>query len=322
MKYVTVVTASALALAIAAGPGARAQGPWPEKPVRIIVPLPPGGLSDIVLRPSLERMQAALKQPVYIDNKPGAAGNVGAGEAARAAPDGHTWLWTTDTLLTVNPHVYPKLGFQPDELVPVMRASTFSQTLVCHPGLGLKSVADLVGLARSKPLSYASGGAGSPGHLSTELFKSVAGIELTHVPYKGPAPAIQDVMGGQVHCGFLAGPTVLPHVRAGKLTALAVSGATRSPLLPDVPTVSESGYPGFDATFSLVLFAPKGVPVPVVEAMSKALRAALTPADVVERLRQSDQAVVASSAADAAARLALDSKTWGAVVSRLGLRPD
>ena len=322
MKYVTVVTASALALAIAAGPGARAQGPWPEKPVRIIVPLPPGGLSDIVLRPSLERMQAALKQPVYIDNKPGAAGNVGAGEAARAAPDGHTWLWTTDTLLTVNPHVYPKLGFQPDELVPVMRASTFSQTLVCHPGLGLKSVADLVGLARSKPLSYASGGAGSPGHLSTELFKSVAGIELNHVPYKGPAPAIQDVMGGQVHCGFLAGPTVLPHVRAGKLTALAVSGATRSPLLPDVPTVSESGYPGFDATFSLVLFAPKGVPVPVVEAMSKALRAALTPADVVERLRQSDQAVVASSAADAAARLALDSKTWGAVVSRLGLRPD
>ena len=322
MKYVTVVTASALALAIAAAPGARAQGPWPEKPVRIIVPLPPGGLSDIVLRPSLERMQAALKQPVYIDNKPGAAGNVGAGEAARAAPDGHTWLWTTDTLLTVNPHVYPKLGFQPDELVPVMRASTFSQTLVCHPGLGLKSVADLVGLARSKPLSYASGGAGSPGHLSTELFKSVAGIELNHVPYKGPAPAIQDVMGGQVHCGFLAGPTVLPHVRAGKLTALAVSGATRSPLLPDVPTVSESGYPGFDATFSLVLFAPKGVPVPVVEAMSKALRAALTPADVVERLRQSDQAVVASSAADAAARLALDSKTWGAVVSRLGLRPD
>lgn len=322
MKYVTVVTASALALAIAAAPGARAQGPWPEKPVRIIVPLPPGGLSDIVLRPSLERMQAALKQPVYIDNKPGAAGNVGAGEAARAAPDGHTWLWTTDTLLTVNPHVYPKLGFQPDELVPVMRASTFSQTLVCHPGLGLKSVADLVGLARSNPLSYASGGAGSPGHLSTELFKSVAGIELTHVPYKGPAPAIQDVMGGQVHCGFLAGPTVLPHVRAGKLTALAVSGATRSPLLPDVPTVSESGYPGFDATFSLVLFAPKGVPVPVVEAMSKALRAALTPADVVERLRQSDQAVVASSAADAAARLALDSKTWGAVVSRLGLRPD
>ena len=121
---------------------------------------------------------------------------------------------------------------------------------------------------------------------------------------------------------LLAGPTVLPHVRAGKLTALAVSGATRSPLLPDVPTVSESGYPGFDATFSLVLFAPKGVPVPVVEAMSKALRAALTPADVVERLRQSDQAVVASSAADAAARLALDSKTWGAVVSRLGLRPD
>lgn len=322
MKCMTVVTASAIALVLATATGARAQGAWPEKPVRIIVPLPPGGLSDIVLRPALERMQAALKQPLFIDNKPGAAGNVGAGEAARATPDGHTWLWTTDTLLTVNPHVYPRLGFQPDDLVPVMRASTFSQTLVCHPGLGLKSVADLVGLARSKPLSYASGGAGSPGHLSSELFKSVAGIDLIHVPYKGPAPAVQDVMGGQVHCGFLAGPTVLPHVRAGKLTALAVSGATRSPLLPDVPTVSESGYPGFDATFSLVLFAPKGVPGPVIETMSKALRAALTQADGVERLRQSDQAVVASSPTEAAARLALDSKTWGAVVKRLGLQPD
>ncbi len=322
MKCMTVVTASAIALVLATATGARAQGAWPEKPVRIIVPLPPGGLSDIVLRPALERMQAALKQPLFIDNKPGAAGNVGAGEAARATPDGHTWLWTTDTLLTVNPHVYPRLGFQPDDLVPVMRASAFSQTLVCHPGLGLKSVADLVGLARSKPLSYASGGAGSPGHLSSELFKSVAGIDLIHVPYKGPAPAVQDVMGGQVHCGFLAGPTVLPHVRAGKLTALAVSGATRSPLLPDVPTVSESGYPGFDATFSLVLFAPKGVPGPVIETMSKALRAALTQADGVERLRQSDQAVVASSPTEAAARLALDSKTWGAVVKRLGLQPD
>ena len=320
MKSIRLLIATAIALTTAQG--LHAQGAWPDKPVRIIVPLPPGGPSDIVLRAAIEKMQPVLKQPLLIDNKPGAAGNVGAAEAARAAPDGQTWLWTTDTLLTVNPHVYPKLGFKPEDLVPVMRASAFSQTLVCNPGLGLKSVADLVRLAKAKPMSYASGGAGSPGHLTTELFKSVAAIDMTHVPYKGPAPAVQDVMGGQVDCGFLAGPTVLAQVRAGKLVALAVSGAKRSPLLPEVPTVAEAGYPGFDATFSLVLFAPKGMPKAIVDAMSKALDEALKHPDVVERLRQSDQAVVAESPEASAARLTADARTWGVVAKRIGLQAD
>jgi len=320
MKSIRLLIATAIALTTAQG--LHAQGAWPDKPVRIIVPLPPGGPSDIVLRAAIEKMQPVLKQPLLIDNKPGAAGNVGAAEAARAAPDGQTWLWTTDTLLTVNPHVYPKLGFKPEDLVPVMRASAFSQTLVCNPGLGLKSVADLVRLAKAKPMSYASGGAGSPGHLTTELFKSVAAIDMTHVPYKGPAPAVQDVMGGQVDCGFLAGPTVLAQVRAGKLVALAVSGAKRSPLLPEVPTVAEAGYSGFDATFSLVLFAPKGLPKAIVDAMFKALDEALKHPDVVERLRQSDQAVVAESPEASAVRLAADSKTWGVVAKRIGLQAD
>jgi tripartite-type tricarboxylate transporter receptor subunit TctC len=312
-----------LAAAVAlATPFALAQPTWPEKPIRIIVPLPPGGPSDIVLRGAAEKMQAVLKQPIIIDNKPGAAGNLGAAEAARAAPDGYTWLWTTDTLLTVNPHVYPKLTFKPEDLQPVMRASAFSQTLVCNPALGFKSVADLVKAARQRRLTYASGGAGSPGHLSTELFKTVAGIEMTHIPYKGPAPAMQDVIGGQVDCGFLAGPTVLPMVRAGKLVALAVSGAKRSPLLPDVPTVAEAGYPGFDATFSLVLFAPRGMPRSVIDAMHKALTAALNQPDVVERLRLTDQEVIADSPEASAARLAADSRTWGAVARKIGLQLD
>ncbi len=315
-------TALALTLGLASTLGVHAQGSWPDKPVRIIVPLPPGGPSDIVLRAAIDKMQPVLKQPLLIDNKPGAAGNIGTAEAARAAPDGYTWLWTTDTQLTVNPHVYPKLVFKPEDLVPVMRASAFSQTLVCHPGLGLKTVADLVRLAKARPLSYASGGAGSPGHLTTELFKGVAGIDMTHVPYKGPAPAMQDVMGGQVDCGFLAGPTVLPQVTAGKLVALAVSGARRSLLLPEVPTVAEAGFPGFDATFSLVLHAPKGTPRPIVESMTKALGDALRQADVAERLRLSDQAVVADSPEATATRLAADFKTWGAVVRRIGLQAD
>ena len=312
----------ATALAAAAPAFVLAQATWPDKPVRMIVPLPPGGPSDIVLRSAIEKMQPVLKQPLIVDNKPGAAGNLGASEAARAAPDGYTWLWTTDTLMTVNPHVYKSLGFKPEDLTPVMRASAFSQTLVCHPGVGVKTVAELVKRAKDKPMSYASGGAGSPGHLATELFSATAGISMTHVPYKGPAPAIQDVMGGQVECGFLAGPTVLPHVRAGKLVALAVSGARRSALLPEVPTVAEAGYPGFDASFSLVLFAPRGTPPAIVSAMHAALEAALKSPDVVDKLRLSDQEVIAATPSQTAARLAADSKTWGEVAKRIGLQQD
>jgi tripartite-type tricarboxylate transporter receptor subunit TctC len=320
MKPIRLLLVAALVLT--ASQSLHAQGTWPDRPVRIIVPLPPGGPSDIVLRAAIDKMQPVLKQPLIIDNKPGAAGNLGAAEAARAAPDGQTWLWTTDTLLTVNPHVYPKLNFRPEDLLPVMRASAFSQTLVCNPALGLKGVADLVRLAKTKPMSYASGGAGSPGHLTTELFKSVAGIDMIHVPYKGPAPAVQDVMGGQVDCGFLAGPTVLAQVRAGKLVALAVSGAKRSALLPEVPTVAEAGYAGFDATFSLVLFAPRGVPKPIVDAMFKALDDALKQPDVVERLRLSDQSVVADAPEASATRLAADARTWGIVAKRIGLQAE
>lgn len=318
MRLFPLMLAAALAVPLAAS----AQGVWPERTVRIIVPLPPGGPSDIVLRSALEKMQPVLRQPLVIENKPGAAGNLGAGEAARAAPDGYTWLWTTDTLMTVNPSVYRQLPFRPDDLVPVMRASAFSQTLVCHPALGVKTLAEFVKKAKDKPLSYASGGAGSPGHLTTELFAATAGITLQHVPYKGPAPAMQDVIGGQVDCGFLAGPTVLQHVRAGRLVAVAVSGAKRSALLPEVPTVAEGGYAGFDATFSLVLFVPRGVPPAIVDTMRQALGAALHAPDVVEKLRASDQEVVAASPADSAARLAADAKTWGAVAKRIGLQAD
>lgn len=301
---------------------ASAQTDWPHRPIRVIVPLAPGGPSDIVLRSAAEKMHSILKQPVIIDNKPGSGGNIGASEAARAKPDGYTWLWTTDTLVTVNPHVYSKLNFKLEDLQPVMRASELSQTLVCNPNSGVRSVADLVHKAKQRSFTYATGGAGSPGHLTTELFKSVARIDMVHVPYKGPAPAAQDLMSGQVDCGFLAGPSVLPHVRAGRMVALAVSGTKRSPLLPEVPTMAESGFPGFESTFSLVLFAPRGVPRPVIDAMRAAMETALRQPDVIERLRQTDQDVVASSAEAAVARLAEDSKKWGAVARKINLHID
>jgi tripartite-type tricarboxylate transporter receptor subunit TctC len=314
-----------LSIAIAAtcmAGAAAAQGSWPDKPVRVLLPFPPGGPSDMVMRLAAEKMQAVLKQPVVIDNKPGAGGNLGAAEVARAPKDGYTWLFSTDTLLTVNPHVYKQLGFKPDDLQPVTVATQFSQTLVCHPSLGVKTVADLVAKAKAAKLSYASGGAGVPGHLSMELLQAMAGFEMQHVPYKGPAPATQDVLGGQVPCGLLAGPTVLPHVRAGKLVALAVSGSSRSPTLPEVPTMAEAGVAGYEANFTLVMFAPRGVPDAVVVRFRQAFVDALKTPDVTDKLKAGDQTVVGNTPAQAAAILAADSAKWGAVARRINLGLD
>ncbi|MBX3607316.1 MAG: tripartite tricarboxylate transporter substrate binding protein [Piscinibacter sp.] len=295
---------------------------WPDKPIRVVVPYPPGGPSDIVLRSAAEKMQPVLKQPIVLENKPGAGGTLGASEAARSAPDGYTWFWSTDNTVTINPHVYKKLPYRVDDLVPVTIASSFSQVLVCHPSLGVKTLGEFVAKARASKLSYASGGAGVPGHLAMELLLATAGLDMLHIPYKGPAAATQDVIGNQVPCGFLAGPTVLPHIRSGRLVGLAVSGATRSAMLPEVPTVAEAGYPGYDATFMLVLFAPHGTPEPIVAAMHKAMVDALRLPDVVDKLRLTDQGVVASTPAEAAAALAATSRKWGEVARRIGLSLD
>ena len=311
-------------LALLAGAlfGAPAQAAWPERPIHIIVPYPPGGPSDIVLRTAIEKMQPVLRQPIVLENKPGAGGNLGAAEAARAAPDGYTWFFATDNVVTINPHVYARLPFKVDDLVPVSVASGFSQTLVCHPSLGVATLADFVKAAKAGKLSYASGGAGVPGHLAMELLLASAGIEMQHIPYKGPAPAAQDVIGGQVPCGFLAGPTAAPHVKSGRMVALAVSGTKRSPVLPEVPTVAEAGYPSYDASFLLVLFAPRGTPPDVVTAMHKAFTDALRQSDVAARLQATDQVVVAGTPAEAAAQLAATSRKWGEVAKRIGLGLD
>ena len=312
----------ALTSALTFTSGAQAQPAWPDKPIKVVLPYPRGGPSDIVMRLAAEKMQAALKQPIVIENKPGAGGNLGTAEVARATPDGHTWLWITDTVMTVNPHVYKNLGFKPDALMPVTVGTAFNQTLVCNPAVGVKTLAELVAKAKASKLAYASGGAGVPGHLAMELLQSMAGFDMTHVPYKGPAPAMQDVIAGQVACGFLAGPTVLPQVRAGKLVALAVSGSRRSPALPEVPTVAEAGYPAYVADFTLVLMAPRGTPEPIVARMRQVMVDALKAPDVSEKLRAGDQIVVANTPAEAAAMLAAEGRKWGEVVRRIQLGLD
>ena len=328
MNLFALLRAVALALigAASALSPARAQSPasasWPERPIRVVLPFPPGGPSDMVLRLAAEKMQSVLKQPIVIDNKPGAGGNVGSAEVARAAPDGYTWLFGPDSLVTVNPHVYKKMPFKVDDLVPVTIASQFNQTLVCNPTLGVKTVLELIAKAKSAPLSYASGGPGVPGHLSMELLQSMAGFQMNHIPYKGPAPATQDVLANQVPCGLLAGPTVLPHVRAGRLVALGVSGSRRSPTLPDVPTLAEAGVPGYKADFTLVMFAPRGVPDAIMARFRQSFVDALNAPDVIEKLKAGDQTVVGSTPGEATAVLAADSKKWGEVARRIQLGLD
>lgn len=308
-------------LAMCASSAALAQS-WPQRPIKVVIPFPPGGPSDLVMRTAAEKILANLKQPIVIENQPGAGGNIGAANVARAAPDGYTFLFATDTLLTVNPHVYKSMPFKLDDLKPISVLSSFSQTLVCNPSLGVKTVSELIAKSKTTSLSYASGGAGVPGHLSTELLLNMTGMQMTHIPYKGPAPAMQDVLANQVPCGLLAGPTVLPHVRSGKLTALAVSGQARSPSLSEVPTIEEAGVKGYEADFSLILIAPKQVPDDIVAKFRQAVVDALRNPEATERLKASDQVVIGSTPEQAVAKVAKDFAKWGAVSRKIGLSLD
>ncbi len=309
-------------LAAAAAPPVLAA--YPDKPVKLLVGSPPGAPSDIATRLLAERLGERWKQVITVENKPGAGNSLAAQQAAQAPADGLTLLVTPDTVMTVNPHVYKKLKFDANnELVPVSLLASWAQVLVCNADLKIDSVAQLVDRAKSKKVNYASGGAGTPGHLAAEMFIAAAGIDMDHVPYKGPAPALQDVLGGQVDCGFLAGPTLLPHVQSGRLKALAVSSAQPSPALPGVPPLAKAlNKPGVDATFNLYLMAPKGTPAPVLAELEAAVAQIMKRPDVQQKLRAADLVARGSSAAEAAATLKADVPRWAEVVKRLNLSLD
>ena len=296
---------------------------WPAKPVRMLITFPPGGPSEIVTRLVSERLQAELKQPFVVENRPGAGGNIGAHAVASAPPDGHLFGITTDTLFTVNPLVYGKMPFDPwSDIVPVTLLGSFSQMMVCNPAVQASTLSELLQLSKRERLTYASGGPGVPGHLAAELLLSTTGTSMLHVPYKGPAAATADVMGGQVNCGFLATPTVLPHVKAGKLRALAVSTAKRSPLAAEVPAAAEAGVPGFDAPFYLVLFAPKATPAPILALMNREVVKALESAPIQERAAALDVVTLGGSPEEATRVLKAAASKWAPVVQRIGLKLD
>jgi tripartite-type tricarboxylate transporter receptor subunit TctC len=320
----TIRACSLAALALAcASTAAIAQSPaWPTKPVKILVGSPPGGPSDITARLFAESLTRRTGKPVVVENRPGAGNNLAAGVAAKAEPDGHTLVLSPDTVLTVNPLVYGNQTFDARaDLVSVSVLTSFSQMLVCHPGTGAKTAAELVAKAKAGRLTYASGGPGVPGHLAAEMFLQSSGAKMEHVPYRGPAPATLAVLSGEVNCGFLATPTVIQHVKAGKLDALAVSAGTPSPLAPDVPTLAKAlNQPNLDVSFRLVLQVAKGTPPATLAEIERAAVDIMKEADVRTKLLASDLVAQGTSSAQAQQLMQAEIVRWEPLVKRLDIK--
>ena len=281
-------TATAIAIALTALPpsAAEAQTAYPEKPVRFIVPYPPGGGTDVIARIVQERFAQALAQPVIIENRGGAAGSLGTDVVAKAAPDGYTVLFTLSSH-TINPAIYPKLPFDTvKDFAPVGTVASLPQILVANLQFPANNVAELTALAKAKPgtLSFASVGNGSPGHLAGELYKLRTGTQLVHVPYRGGGPAVTDVMGGQVPLLWVSIPAAAQFVKGGKLKALAVSTIKRSAAFPDVPTMQEAGVADFEVDSWYAMFVPAKTPKAVIEKLNRALNAVVALPEIKERL--------------------------------------
>jgi tripartite-type tricarboxylate transporter receptor subunit TctC len=310
-------------LAFMLASAACAQG-YPEKTVVMVTPFPAGGSVDLVARAVAQQMSESWKQPVIVSNRPGASGNIGAEQVARAAPDGYTLLMGT-TALASAPAVYPKLGYDlTRDLAPVGLVVTMTNVLVVHPSLPARSVKELLALAKARPgtLTSASAGVGSSNHLALVLFNMLAGVEVSHIPYKGAAPAVAEVMGGHVAMTFAPIAAVLPQIRSAKLRALAVTAARRSPELPDLPTIGQAGVPGYEAAGWNALFAPRATPREIIMKVNATLAQSMK-APKVQEIFASSGAEAAADSPEALARF-LQSETakWTKVVRAAGIKPE
>jgi len=290
--------------------------PWPSKPVRLVVAFPPGGIVDNVARQLQPRLQAALGLTVIIDNRGGAGGTVGSMEVARATPDGHTLLMVFDSYATY-PLVYPKLGFDvAKDLQPVTQIASNPLVLVVNPKVPANDFKSFVSLLKTQPgrYNYASVGPGSSNHLTAELFNAVSGTFITHIPYRGGGPAQQDLLGGQVEMMFLSAVLAQPHVKAGKLRALAQTGARRVSAYPDTPTVAESGYPAFEVNSWVGLLAPAGTPRTVVDRLQAEVQKIVTEPAFAARLQEQGLTGIASTPEQFAAALKVEQDKWTRLV--------
>lgn len=306
----------ALAAALTGAGPASAQA-WPSKPVRIVVPFPPGGIVDTVARQLQPGLQAVLGQPVIVDNKGGAGGTIGVGDVVRSPADGHTLVMVFDSFATY-PLTYPKLGYDiTKDLQPVTQVASNPLILVVHPQLPVQDLRGFIELAKSRPgkINYASVGPGSSNHLTAELFKSVTDTVLVHVPYRGGGPAQQDLLGGHVESMFLSAVLAQPYVRADKLKALAQTGRERIPAYASTPTVAESGYPGFDVNSWVGLLAPAGTPKPVVERLQTEVKKILEAPEFAARLAEQGLTGIGSSPEQFAAVLRAEQARWTTLVT-------
>ena len=297
---------------------------YPAKPIKLVVPYPPGGPTDIVARLVAQKLSEQMGQPVIIDNRPGAGGNPGAEMVARSTPDGYTLVVAT-TAHAINPSLFKNLGYSlSKDFAPISQLTSGPLVIVANPGLPANNVAELIALAKAKPgeLNFASSGNGQSTHLSAELFASMAGVKMNHIPYKGSAPALTDTMGGQTQLMFDTMLSAMPHVKAGKLKALAVTSSTRSPVAPDVPTVAESGLPGYEAIAWNGLLAPAGTPPEVVARLNAELKKVLASPDVKDKFEAQGFAASWNTPADFGRFMTAEVEKWGKVVKISGAKVD
>ena len=310
------------ALLAAAIPSA-AQDSYPSKPVRIIVPYPAGGVADLLPRTVGAKLSEKWKQPVVVENKPGASGNIGMAEGARAEPDGYTLVLAPTGNLTVNQFLFKDLPFDvAKDFTPITVLATSPNVLVVHPSVPAKSFKELIAYAKANPgkLNFSSPGNGSGAHLAGELLNVEAGIKAVHVPYKGMAPAVSDLVGGQVQMMFAGISTALPHIRAGKLVPLAIASPRRSPQLPEVPTVAESGFPGFDVTSWYGIVVRSGTPPAVVKKLHADMAEALAMPDVKDKLASLGLDPLGNPPEDFAKMIATESRKWSDIVQKAGIK--
>jgi tripartite-type tricarboxylate transporter receptor subunit TctC len=322
MKKIAAVFAGVALAMFATVAGAQA---WPSKPIKWIVPFAPGGTTDILARTVAEKLQTVLGQPVVVENKPGAGGAVGAEFTAKAAPDGYTIMGGTISTHAINASLYAKLPYDPvKDFAPITLIARVPNMLVVYPGVPAKDVKELIALLKANPgkYSFASSGNGTSQHLSGELFKSMAGVDMQHIPYKGSPPALQDVVGGQVTMTFDNITTAWPLAKAGKLRALAVTTARRSSIAPDVPTLAESGLPGFEVGSWQGVFAPAGTPPEIVKRLNTEIVRILNLPDVREKLGNLGAEIVADSPEEFAALVKAEVVKWADVVKKSGAKVD
>jgi tripartite-type tricarboxylate transporter receptor subunit TctC len=298
---------------------------FPQKPVRIVVPYTTGGSNDVIARLLAQRLQEVWGQPVVVENKPGAAGNIGSSDIAKSAPDGHSLLLTNINIVSMNPGLIANMPFDPQkDFAPISLLGTTALALVVHPSVSANNVRELIDLARKEPgrLNYASSGNGSPQHMSAEMFKAMTKTSLTHIPYKGAAPAINDLLAGQVQVTVGVVNQLMPHIRAGKLKALGVTSRKRLAQMQDVPTLDEAGVPGYESEIWLGLAAPAATPPAIIEQINQAVRKAMATADVVSKLQAQGIDVLVSSPDQMRQRGLEDLKRWGDIIRTAGIKVD